>query len=131
MAVIAYVLVRTKPGTSHEIISSRKIHGVLMASSVFGRYDAVLVISAKNMEALSETIYNVIEKHPNVEHTECLVSIPYPPEEKPRPPPETYSVISFQCPSCNALNKQGSAYCHFCGYAFETAEEYLEGKKVG
>lgn len=126
--MIAYVLLRTKPGTSHQIIASRKIPGVQMASSVFGRYDAVLVISAKDMEELSKTMYDIIEKHPNVEHTECLVSIPYPPEEKPEAPPETYSVISFQCPSCNGLNRQGSAYCHLCGYAFESAEEYLEGK---
>ncbi len=47
-----------------------------MASSVFGRYDAVLVISAKDMDELSKTMYDVIEKHPNVEHSECLISIP-------------------------------------------------------
>lgn len=116
---MAYVLVRTKPGTSHEIISSRKIRGVKMANSVFGRYDAVLVISAKDMDELSETIYDVVEKHPNVEHTECLVSIPFPPEEKPRPPPERYTVISFHCPSCNNLNKQGSVFCYFCGFVFK------------
>ncbi|MGD0637393.1 MAG: Lrp/AsnC family transcriptional regulator [Nitrososphaerales archaeon] len=128
MAVIAYVLLRTKPGTSHQIIASRKIPGVQMASSVFGRYDAVLVISAKDMDELSKTMYDVIEKHPNVEHSECLISIPYPPEEKPKAPAETYSVISFACPSCNGLNRQGAAYCHLCGYAFETAEDFLEGK---
>ena len=86
MAVIAYVLLRTKPGTSHQIIASRKIPGVQMASSVFGRYDAVLVISAKDMDELSKTMYDVIEKHPNVEHSECLISIPYPPEGSQRLP---------------------------------------------
>jgi DNA-binding Lrp family transcriptional regulator len=119
MPLMAYVLVRTKPGTSHEIIASRKIRGVKMANSVFGRYDAVLVISAKDMDELSETIYNVVEKHPNVEHTECLVSIPYPPEEKPAPAPERYNVISFFCPSCNNLNEQGALFCHFCGFEFK------------
>lgn len=92
-----------------------------MANSVFGRYDAVLVISAKDMDELSETIYNVVERHPYVEHTECLVSIPFPPEEKPRARPERYTVISFHCPSCNNLNKQGSAFCHFCGFEFKQA----------
>jgi hypothetical protein len=108
-----------KPGTSHEIVGSRKIPGVKMANSVFGRYDAVLVIAAKDMDELSATIYDVIEKHPGVEHTECLVSIPYPPEEKPRPPPERYSVMSFHCPSCHALNERGSVFCHFCGFLFK------------
>ncbi|MGD0146006.1 MAG: Lrp/AsnC ligand binding domain-containing protein [Nitrososphaerales archaeon] len=115
---MAYVLVQMKPGTSQEIVGSRKIHGVKMANSVFGRYDAVLVVTAKDMDELTATIYEVIEKHPNVEHTECLVSIPYPPEEKPHRHPESYSVISYHCPSCNALNEHGSVYCQFCGFRF-------------
>jgi DNA-binding Lrp family transcriptional regulator len=118
LPVMAYVLVRTKPGTSHELLASRKIRGVKMANSVFGTHDAVLVIAAKDMEELSTTIYDVVEKHPNVEHTEVLVSIPYPPEEKAVPYVERYSVISFNCPSCNSLNEQGSIYCHFCGFVF-------------
>ncbi len=121
MPVIAYVLLQMKPGTSHEIVSSRRIHGVKMVNSLFGRYDAVVVISAKDMEELSKTIYEVVEKHPNVEHTECLLALPYAPEERPQPPPETYTVISFQCPSCNALNEQGSAFCQFCGFTFKPA----------
>ena len=116
--LIAYVLVQMKPGTSHEIVSSRKVRGVKMANSVFGRYDAVLVISAKDMDELSQTIYEVVERHPDVVHTECLVSLPYPPEEKPTSPAETYTVISFPCPSCNALNEQGSLFCQFCGFTF-------------
>jgi hypothetical protein len=111
--------VQTKPGTSHEVLASRKIRGVTMASSVFGRYDAVLVITAENMDELSKTVYDVVEKHPNVEHTECLVSIPYPPEEEVRPPAETQSVSSFNCPSCNALNDQGSVFCRSCGFTFK------------
>lgn len=118
LPVIAYVLVRTKPGTSREIIGSRKIRGVKMANSVFGRYDAVLVISAKDMEELSTTIYDVVEKHPEVEHTECLLALPYLPEQEPPSSPETYTVISFNCPSCNTLNERGSVFCQFCGYVF-------------
>lgn len=122
MPVLAYVLVRTKPGTSHEITGSRKIRGVKMANSVFGRYDAVLVISAKNMEELSRTIYDVVEKHPEVERTECLLEVPYPPEQKPPSPPETYTVISFDCPICNTLNERGAVSCQFCGYMFPKPE---------
>ena len=90
-----------------------------MANSVFGRYDAILVISAKDMDELSQTIYDVVEKHPNVEHTECLVSVPYPPEEKPGPPAERYTVTSFHCPSCNTMNKRTSTSCRFCGFIFK------------
>ncbi|MDA4136275.1 MAG: Lrp/AsnC ligand binding domain-containing protein [Thaumarchaeota archaeon] len=115
---MAYVLVRTKPGTSHDLLASRKIPNVKLANSVFGTYDAVLVIAAKDMEDLSSTIYDIVEKHPNVEHTEVLVSIPWPPAEKPVPPQEYDPVMSFNCPSCNSLNERGSTYCHFCGYVF-------------
>ena len=118
MPVVAYVLVNMKPGTSHDIVSYRKIHGVKISNSVFGRYDAVLVISAKNMEELSKTIYDIVEKHPEVEHTECLVTLPYPSEKEPRIPPETHVVTSFNCPICNTLNKQDSVSCQFCGYLF-------------
>ena len=117
--MLAYVLVKVKPGTSHEIVASRKIHGVKMANSVFGSYDAVLVVAAKDMNELSKTIYDVIEKHPNVERTECLISVPFPPEEKPPRHAEHFSVISFQCPSCNSLNERGSVLCQFCGYMFD------------
>ena len=50
MAVLAYVLVKMKPGTSKEIVGSRLIRGVLMAHSVLGRCDAVLVIKADDIE---------------------------------------------------------------------------------
>ena len=129
MAVTAYVLVQTKPGTSHEVLGSRKIRGVTMASSVFGRYDAVLVITAENMDELSKTVYDVVEKHPNVEHTECLVSIPYPPEEEVQPPVETQSVSAFSCPSCNTLNEQGSVFCRSCGFIFKPAKKKPKSKR--
>jgi DNA-binding Lrp family transcriptional regulator len=128
MPVVAYVLVRTKPGTSHEVLASRKIRGVKMASSVFGRYDAVLVITAEDMDELSKTVYDVVEKHPNVEHTECLVSIPYPPEEEAHPPSETNTVSSFYCPSCHALNEQGSVFCQSCGFVFKPKKATGKGK---
>lgn len=108
---------QTKPGTSHELIASRKIHGVKLANSTFGRYDAVIVIAAKDMDELSKTVYDVVEKHPNVEHSECLVAIPFP-AEKPGSPPERYTVVSFRCPNCNVLNEQGSVTCQFCGFMF-------------
>ncbi|MEM3428074.1 MAG: hypothetical protein QW212_07365, partial [Nitrososphaerales archaeon] len=62
----AFVLLTTKPGTSQEIVTSRKIKGVKLASSVFGRFDAVLVIETKDLQELAKIIYKVVEAHPNV-----------------------------------------------------------------
>ncbi|MBS7624291.1 MAG: Lrp/AsnC ligand binding domain-containing protein [Candidatus Bathyarchaeia archaeon] len=76
----AFVLVRMKPGTSEEIVKSRRIRGVRMANSVLGRYDAVVVIEANSLEELQRIIYEMIEQHPNVVRTETLISIFHPPE---------------------------------------------------
>jgi len=68
-----------KPGTSEEIVRSRRIKGVKIANSVLGRYDAVLVVEAKDLQDLKRIIYEMIEQHPNVLHTETLISIFHPP----------------------------------------------------
>ncbi|KYH36904.1 MAG: AsnC family transcriptional regulator [Candidatus Bathyarchaeota archaeon B24] len=68
-----------KPGTSEEIVRSRRIRGVKIANSVLGRYDAVLVVEAKDLQDLKRIIYEMIEQHPNVLHTETLISIFHPP----------------------------------------------------
>ncbi|MEM1581244.1 MAG: Lrp/AsnC ligand binding domain-containing protein [Candidatus Bathyarchaeia archaeon] len=78
-ALRAFVLVRMKPGTSEEIVRSRRIKGVKMANSVLGRYDAVVVIEASSLEELQKIIYEMVEQHPNVVHTETLISIFHPP----------------------------------------------------
>ncbi|WP_309492899.1 Lrp/AsnC ligand binding domain-containing protein [Candidatus Hecatella orcuttiae] len=80
MPIRAFVLVTTKPGTSEEIVKARHIRGVKMANSVFGRFDAVVVIEAKDLQELSRIIYEMVEKTPNVVHTETLLTMFYPPE---------------------------------------------------
>ncbi|MCS7120469.1 MAG: Lrp/AsnC ligand binding domain-containing protein [Nitrososphaerota archaeon] len=74
-ALRAFVMVTVKPGTSEEIVRSRRIRGVKMANSVLGRFDAVLVVEADSLEDLRRIIYEMIEQHPNVVHTETLISI--------------------------------------------------------
>ncbi|MCS7136076.1 MAG: Lrp/AsnC ligand binding domain-containing protein [Nitrososphaerota archaeon] len=73
----AYVMLTTKPGTSMEVLSYIKevgsIEGVIQADPVFGRFDAIVVIEAPSLERLSEIIYKVIEKVPNVIHTETAI----------------------------------------------------------
>jgi hypothetical protein len=76
----AFILIRSKPGTSEEIVGARNIKGVKIANSVFGRFDAVLVVEAKNLEELSKIVYEIIEKTPNIVHTETLLTFSYPNE---------------------------------------------------
>jgi len=74
----AFVMITMKPGTSQEIVSSRRIRGVKMANSVLGRFDAVAVIEAESLEELRKIIYEMVEQHPDVIHTETLLSIFHP-----------------------------------------------------
>jgi len=78
-ALRAFVMVTVKPGTSEDIVRSRRIKGVKMANSVLGRFDAVVVIEAESLEELRKIIYEMVEQHPNVIHTETLLSIFHPP----------------------------------------------------
>ena len=80
MPIRAFVLVTVKPGTSEEIVRARRVRGVKMANSVFGRFDAVVVVEAKDLDELRKIIYDMLEKLPNVVHTETLISMFYPPE---------------------------------------------------
>ncbi len=82
-AIRAFVMVTMKPGTSEEIVRSRRIKGVQMANSVLGRFDAVVVIEAESLQHLKKIIYEMIEQHPDVVHTETLISIFHPPTITP------------------------------------------------
>lgn len=73
--VVAYVLVKTKHGSSKEIVSLKLKMGLQIALSVLGQHDIVLVVSADNNEDISKTIYKVMERHPNVDHVETLLSV--------------------------------------------------------
>lgn len=76
MAIRAFVLVQTKPGTSEDIVGTRRVRGVKLANSVFGRFDAAVVLEAKNLEELKRNIYEMLEKMPGVTHTETLLCLP-------------------------------------------------------
>ncbi|MCS6785014.1 MAG: Lrp/AsnC ligand binding domain-containing protein [Candidatus Caldarchaeum sp.] len=117
--VFAYVLVRTEPGTSHQIVSLRTMPGVVLAHSVFGRFDAVLVVSANSLEELSTKVYEIVSKQPSVVKVETLVCLPTPSEKAPKKKEEIKLVTSFHCPSCHALNEVEAATCFFCGYKFK------------
>jgi len=75
----AYILITTKPGTSEQLLKAlkdtAKVPGVVAADSVYGRFDAIVVIEAQSLEKLSEVVYKVIEKNPNIVHTETSISL--------------------------------------------------------
>jgi len=75
--VKAYVMIQAKPGTSEEVIKAIKsrVKNVLHADSVYGRYDAIVVIEAPNLEKINEIIYKVVEKDPNIVHTETSITL--------------------------------------------------------
>ncbi len=71
----AFVLLTMRPGTSEEIVKSRKIKGVKLANSILGRFDAIVIVEADNSEQLTQIIYEMIEKNPYVVRTETLLSM--------------------------------------------------------
>jgi DNA-binding Lrp family transcriptional regulator len=74
----AFVMVTVNPGTSEDIVRSRRVKGVKMANSVLGRFDAIVVVEAESLEEIRKIIYEMVEQHPNVVHTETLISIFHP-----------------------------------------------------
>jgi DNA-binding Lrp family transcriptional regulator len=75
----AYVFLVTKSGTSEEVIrylkKIAKVKGVTQVDSVYGRFDAVVTVEAPDMESLGDLMYRVIEKAPNVIHTETMLAL--------------------------------------------------------
>ena len=68
----AYILIQTKPGTSERVVSriKKKVKEVVQADAIYGRYDAIVIVEAPDLESINEILYKVIEKDPNIMHTE-------------------------------------------------------------
>ncbi|MCX8176391.1 MAG: Lrp/AsnC ligand binding domain-containing protein [Candidatus Bathyarchaeota archaeon] len=75
----AYILITTKPGTSEEVVSTiinaKNLKNVKLADSVYGRFDAVIVVEVESLDELAKLTYEIIEKIPNIIHTETLISL--------------------------------------------------------
>jgi len=75
----AYILVTAKPGTSEEVVkaikSMRKVKGIKFADSVYGRFDAIIGVEVKDLEELTKLTYEIIERLPNIIHTETLITL--------------------------------------------------------
>jgi DNA-binding Lrp family transcriptional regulator len=75
--VRAYIFINTKPGTSEEVVKRIKsrVREVVQADSIYGRYDAIIIIEAPKLESINEILYRVIEKDPNIIHTETALAL--------------------------------------------------------
>jgi DNA-binding Lrp family transcriptional regulator len=75
--VRVYVFINTKPGASEEVIKRIKsrVKEVVQADSIYGRFDAVAIIETPNLESVNEILYKVIEKDPNIVHTETSLAL--------------------------------------------------------
>ncbi len=71
----AFILLTMRPGTSEEIVQSRKIKGITLANSVLGRFDAIAIVEADTSDQLAKIIYEMVEKNPYVVRTETLLSM--------------------------------------------------------
>ena len=73
----AYLLIETRPGTSEDVVKAIKMRfpTVLHADSVYGRHDVIVVLEAENLEKLNNFVYKVIERDPNIVHTETAITL--------------------------------------------------------
>jgi len=73
--VRAYIFIRTKPGTSEEVVKRirSKVKEVIQADSIYGRFDAIVLVEAPDLESINELVYRVIGKDPDIVHTETSI----------------------------------------------------------
>ena len=75
----AYVFLVTKPGTSDSVLKNlrkvARVRGVTEVDSVYGRFDAIVTVEAADLEKLGDLVYQVIEKVPNIIHTETALAL--------------------------------------------------------
>lgn len=73
----AYIFIETKPGTSLEVVKRirSKVKEVVHADAIYGRFDAIVIIETPDFEALHNLLYNIIEKDPDIVHTETSLAL--------------------------------------------------------
>lgn len=73
----AYILIQTKPGTSEEVVSGirKRVKEVNSVDSVYGRFDAIVIVEAPDIERINEIVYKVVGKDPNIVHTETSITL--------------------------------------------------------
>ena len=73
----AYVMMNTKPGTSEDVVKriKERVKEVVQADSIYGRFDAIIIIEAPDLDSIKEILYKLVERDPDVIHTETFLSL--------------------------------------------------------
>lgn len=73
----AYIFIRTKPGTSESVVRRirEKVGEVVLADSIYGRFDAIVVVDTPSFDRLNEIVYRVIASDPDIIHTETSLTL--------------------------------------------------------
>jgi len=73
----AYVMLKTKPGTSEDVIRRirEKVKEVVQADSIYGRFDAIIILEAPDLDSMKEILYKLVERDPDVIHTETFLAL--------------------------------------------------------
>jgi DNA-binding Lrp family transcriptional regulator len=72
----AYVLIKIRAGEVKEVVRQmRKLDNVIEAHMTFGPYDAVAVISAKDVSGLGALIATSIQPIPGIEQTLTCIAV--------------------------------------------------------
>ena len=73
----AYIMIQTKPGTSEKVVRAikQRVKEIVLADSIYGRFDAIIVIEAPSIDEINDVVYKVIEKDPNIIHTETSLTL--------------------------------------------------------
>ncbi|MBS7641294.1 MAG: Lrp/AsnC ligand binding domain-containing protein [Candidatus Bathyarchaeia archaeon] len=73
----AYIFIETKPGTSLEVVKRIKsrVKEVIQADAIYGRFDAIVIVETPDFETLHNLLYNIIEKDPDIVHTETSLAL--------------------------------------------------------
>lgn len=71
-----YVLVNTRPGEEHDIVSQiRGTAGIVRADVTFGSYDVIVEVQATDLATLGKLVYGVIRATPGVLDTQTCLAV--------------------------------------------------------
>ncbi|MFQ5887239.1 MAG: Lrp/AsnC family transcriptional regulator [Candidatus Hydrothermarchaeales archaeon] len=72
--VVAGVLINCAPGKTKSVVDEiRKMPGIISVQAVFGRFDAVAMLKASDLDEAANTIVTKIRKIDGVTNTETLI----------------------------------------------------------
>lgn len=76
--VNARILINTAPGKVKSVLDAiGEIEGVVRAVAVFGRYNIVVILSAKNLNEIGTIVLEKISRIEGVTKTETLIDVEY------------------------------------------------------